>query len=71
MTPRNGLLALLAFLYVLLPFDLLPDWVFPFVGWLDDLGVLTLVSLWIFSHRNGKSRNDPPPPNPPKNAPEP
>ena len=66
MTPRNGLLALLALLYVIMPFDFLPDWVFPLIGWLDDLGVLSLVALWIFSHREQKSQDDPP-----KNAPKP
>ncbi|MBR5895428.1 MAG: DUF1232 domain-containing protein [Akkermansia sp.] len=38
-TPRNILLAVLAVLYVLSPFDVLPDWL-PLVGWLDDIGVL-------------------------------
>lgn len=51
-TPRNTLLAILALLYLVMPFDVLPDWLFPLVGWLDDLGVLTFVSLWIFSHRD-------------------
>ncbi len=51
-TPRNKLLAVLALLYLVMPFDILPDWLFPLVGWLDDLGVLTFVSLWIFSHRD-------------------
>ncbi len=67
LTPRNGLLALLALLYVLLPFDFLPDWVFPLIGWLDDLGVLSLVALWIFSHRERKLQDDPPPQSPPQN----
>ena len=71
MTPRNGLLALLALLYVIMPFDFLPDWVFPLIRWLDDLGVLSLVALWIFSHREQKSQDDPPPREPPKNAPKP
>ena len=29
-----------AVLYVILPVDLIPD-VIPFIGWLDDLGVIT------------------------------
>ncbi len=58
MTPRNTVLAILALLYVLSPLDLIPDWVFPFVGWLDDLGILSLVALWIFSHR-GKNPPEP------------
>ncbi len=56
-TPRNKLLAALALLYLVLPFDLLPDWVFPLIGWLDDLGVLSFAALWICSHRAA-----PPPP---------
>lgn len=34
-------LAVLALLYVVLPFDLVPDLI-PVVGWLDDLGVASL-----------------------------
>lgn len=51
-TPRNKVLAALALLYLLSPFDLLPDWVVPVVGWLDDLGVLAAVALWIGTHRD-------------------
>ncbi len=50
-TPRNKLLATLALVYLVLPFDLLPEWLFPLVGLLDDMGVLSLAALWIFSHR--------------------
>lgn len=46
-TLRNKLLAVLALLYVISPVDLVPDWLFPLVGWLDDLGVVGLVALWI------------------------
>jgi uncharacterized membrane protein YkvA (DUF1232 family) len=31
-----------ALVYVLVPFDLLPDWLLPFVGGLDDVLVVTL-----------------------------
>ncbi|MBL9084238.1 MAG: DUF1232 domain-containing protein [Planctomycetales bacterium] len=34
-----GLLAVLTVLYVLSPLDFIPD-VIPFLGWLDDVGVL-------------------------------
>lgn len=50
-TPRNKILAVLALLYLFCPIDLLPDWLFPLVGWLDDIGVLGAVFLWITSHR--------------------
>lgn len=50
-TPRNKILALLALLYLISPIDLVPDWIIPFVGWLDDLGVISLVALWIVKHR--------------------
>src|SRR4051794_5355413 len=36
----------LALLYVVWPFDFVPDAI-PIVGWLDDLGILTLASLWV------------------------
>lgn len=36
----------IAFLYVLLPFDFLPDLI-PFIGWLDDLAVV-LISIFTF-----------------------
>ena len=41
-TARNKLLGALAVLYLISPIDVLPDWVFPFIGWLDDLGVIAL-----------------------------
>ena len=46
-TPRNILLGALAMLYLISPVDLLPDWVFPFIGRLDDLGVLALAVMWM------------------------
>ena len=50
-TPRNKVLAVLAAAYVILPLDIFPEFVFPLVGWLDDLGVLALAAWWINSHR--------------------
>ncbi len=35
-------------LYVLMPVDLIPD-VAPLVGWLDDVGFVTVASAWLLS----------------------
>ena len=40
------LLAVFAVAYVVMPLDLIPD-VVPFVGWLDDVGIVTLVGGWM------------------------
>lgn len=39
------LVGLVAVLYVVVPVDLIPD--IPFVGWLDDLGVVGLATAWL------------------------
>lgn len=39
------LLALFAVAYVIMPLDLIPD--VPFIGWLDDIGVVALASAWL------------------------
>jgi hypothetical protein len=44
-------LSILAVLYVLCPYDLLPDWLVGF-GWIDDLAVLGL--LWWYIYRYSK-----------------
>ncbi len=44
MLPKLGLLFAAA--YVLLPIDAIPD-VAPLIGWLDDLGVVTLGIGWL------------------------
>ena len=36
----------LAFAYLISPIDLVPDFI-PFVGWLDDLGVMAAVATWL------------------------
>jgi uncharacterized membrane protein YkvA (DUF1232 family) len=47
-TPRLPRLAVgLAVLYLLFPFDLVPDFVVPVVGWLDDLTLLWLALRWL------------------------
>jgi uncharacterized membrane protein YkvA (DUF1232 family) len=50
-TPRNVILAIVAVLYLVSPIDIVPDWLFPLVGWLDDVGVLTAAVCWILTHR--------------------
>jgi uncharacterized membrane protein YkvA (DUF1232 family) len=39
------LLAVFAVAYVVMPVDLIPD--VPFIGWLDDIGVVSLVGWWL------------------------
>ena len=47
-TPRLPRLAvLLATLYLLVPVDLLPEFVFPIVGYIDDLGLIWLSLRWL------------------------
>ncbi len=43
----------LAIAYLIVPIDFIPD-VFPFFGWLDDLGIFTAVALWIIRQANQK-----------------
>ncbi len=57
-TPRNIVLAVIAVLYVISPLDLIPDWIFPIVGWLDDVGVLAAVVCWIMARRRSDKAND-------------
>jgi uncharacterized membrane protein YkvA (DUF1232 family) len=37
---------LLAIAYLILPADLVPDWM-PILGWLDDLGIGTVALTWV------------------------
>ena len=46
---RAKLVLIGAVLYLLDPFDFLPDFLFPFFGVLDDLGVLLLAARWFIS----------------------
>lgn len=49
---------LLALVYVLWPLDLVPD-ALPFVGWLDDAGLLALATAWISRQLVPRSDSDP------------
>ena len=46
---RAKLVLIGAVLYLLDPFDFLPDFLFPFFGMLDDLGVLLLAARWFIA----------------------
>ncbi|HLT29585.1 MAG TPA: DUF1232 domain-containing protein [Myxococcaceae bacterium] len=43
---RKGLMVLGA-LYLFTPLDLIPD-ALPLIGWLDDVGVLALIAMWLW-----------------------
>lgn len=49
---------ILAIAYVLSPVDLVPDLVFPVVGYLDDLVLLWMSVRWLFKQREGTSAQD-------------
>jgi len=44
--PKLGLL--LALVYVVVPVDLIPDMA-PFIGWLDDLGLVSAATAWLLA----------------------
>src|SRR5262245_43459357 len=46
---RAKALLIVGVLYVLDPFDFLPDFLFPFLGTLDDLVVIALAARWFLS----------------------
>lgn len=55
-TPRNTILAILALLYTLSPVDLVPEFLFPLIGWMDDVGIMAAVICWIATHRGAQSK---------------
>jgi uncharacterized membrane protein YkvA (DUF1232 family) len=48
---KRAVIGVLALLYVLSPLDLVPDWI-PFVGWLDDIGLLAWAARQVFFKRD-------------------
>ena len=44
---KRVIIVLLAFIYVVSPLDLIPDFI-PVIGWLDDLGVLAWAAKQVF-----------------------
>ena len=44
---KRIIIVLLAFIYVVSPLDLIPDFI-PVIGWLDDLGVLAWAAKQVF-----------------------
>ena len=44
---KKGIIFLLI-IYILSPIDLVPEAIIPLVGFLDDLGILTLLSGWMY-----------------------
>ena len=47
---RKVLIGILTLLYIISPYDIIPDFIIP-VGWLDDLGVIGLL---IYYFKKGK-----------------
>ena len=48
---KRVVIVLLAFIYVLSPLDLIPDFI-PVLGWLDDLGVLAWAARQVFFNKD-------------------
>ena len=48
---KRVIIAVLAMLYVISPLDLIPDFI-PFIGWLDDLGVLVWAARQVFFNKD-------------------
>jgi uncharacterized membrane protein YkvA (DUF1232 family) len=48
---KRIIIVLLAFIYVISPLDLIPDFI-PVIGWLDDLGVLAWAARQVFFNKD-------------------
>ncbi len=48
---KRLIIVLLAFIYIVSPLDLIPDFI-PVIGWLDDLGVLAWAAKQVFFNKN-------------------
>jgi uncharacterized membrane protein YkvA (DUF1232 family) len=48
---KRVIIVLLAFIYIVSPLDLIPDFI-PVIGWLDDLGVLAWAAKQVFFKRD-------------------
>lgn len=52
-------MALLAVLYVVSPFDIVPEAMLPVVGWLDDIGLSAAALTWLASKAARYERDNP------------
>lgn len=43
------MLVVLGAAYLISPVDLLPELFIPVIGWLDDLGLLTALTIWMYN----------------------
>ncbi len=43
------MLVVLGAAYLISPVDLLPELFVPVIGWLDDLGLLTALTIWMYN----------------------
>ena len=48
---KKIIIVMLAFIYVVSPLDLIPDFI-PVIGWLDDLGVLAWAAKQVFFNKD-------------------
>lgn len=48
---KKIIIVLLAFIYIVSPLDLIPDFI-PVIGWLDDLGVLAWAAKQVFFNKD-------------------
>jgi uncharacterized membrane protein YkvA (DUF1232 family) len=51
---KRVIVVLLAFIYIISPLDLIPDFI-PVIGWLDDLGVLAWAAKQVLFNKDDKT----------------